>query len=194
MDQPQSETENSEDTPSWTVEELRSQAEPVPPRRDAPGVKAHMRQWSVQNPEKAAVRAEERRRDGKNRKVRMMLSQLIGQETIEKAHMRLDELLDAEQPVVVNLPGEVRDGKPVPGGQEVQFVADNKARLEAVKVVAAYTEGLPVARQINIQADFQSLDDERRALLMGSSAVQEALGELEDVARDEEDAKSDLAV
>ncbi len=155
------------------------QAEPVPvdeqPR--APGVKAAMREWRAQHPQEAAERAEQRRRDGKNRQVRKMLSELIPETTIEKANQRLAEMLDATMPVAVNLPGSVEEGKPVPGGQEVQFVPDNKARLEAIKVVAAYTEGLPVARQINVQADFRTLDDERRLALLGSSAVQEALAE-----------------
>lgn len=139
-----------------------------------------MRNWSEQNPEEAAQRLAARQQKREQRRVAARLSQLIGPEMIGKAAERLDALLDAESPVVVNLPPVMDERKIVSGGQEVQFVADNKARLEAIKVVAAYSEGLPVQRQINIQADFKSLGEERKALMLGSSAVQEALKELDE--------------
>jgi hypothetical protein len=149
------------------------------PAKRAPNMKAAMREWSEQHPQEAAERLAARQRIREQRKAAVLLSQLIGSAMIEKAAGRLDEMLDAQAPVVVNLPGSVEEGKPVQGGQEVQFVPDNRARLEAVKIVAAYSEGLPVARQMVVNADFRDLDAEKRELLMGSSAVMEALGDLQ---------------
>lgn len=152
---------------------------PQEPTGQTSTVKAAMREWAAQHPEEAAQRHAARDRQREQRKAAKVLSELIGPAMIEKAAERLDELLDAQQPVVVNLPPVVDDGKIVSGGQEVQFVSDNKTRLEAVKVVAAYTEGLPIQRQVQITGDFKDLTAETKNVLLGSSAVLEALADLD---------------
>lgn len=134
-------------------------------------VKEKMREWSELHPEEAAARLARRQTNREQRKLAAVLSQLIGAETINKAADRLDELLDAETAVVVGAGG---------GASNVEMVPDNRTRLEAIKVIAAYSEGLPVARQMVVYGDFKDLDEEKRALLMGSRAMQEALADLDE--------------
>ena len=152
---------------------------PNPDSKPLPPVKAKMRAWAEEHPEQAAKRRVARERMREQRKAATTLSQLIGTEMIEKAAERLGDLLDAQQPIVVNLPASYEDGKLVPGGQEVQFVSDNRTQLEAIKVVAAYSEGLPVARQMVISGDFKDLDADQRDVLLGSASVQDALSEVD---------------
>ncbi len=97
---------------------------------------------------------------------------------IEKVAQRLDEMLDAMHPVVLKENDTAGGKATIRGADRVQMVPDNKARLEAIKIVAAYSEGLPVARQLSIQADFKSLSEERKEAMLQSSAVQEALREI----------------
>jgi len=140
-------------------------------KKPAGALKERMRQWAIDRPDEAAQRkiSRDRRREQCHALVR--LSALIGRpEMIEKAGERLDELLDATVAVVV------RDAK---GVDQIKMVSDNKTRLEAIKIVAAYSEGLPVARQLQIHADFKDLDQEKRELLLGAEAVLDALDELD---------------
>jgi hypothetical protein len=135
-------------------------------------LKAAMRAWSEVNPEEAAARLAARQRHGERRKLVARFSELIGEEMIAKAGERLDEMLDATAPVVV--------GKGQ-GEAEIQMVPDNKIRLEAVRLVAAYNEGTPVQRQVIMHGDcFRDLEGEKRALLMSIPAMQETLAELEE--------------
>ena len=81
----------------------------------------------------------------------------------------------------VNGPFVVTPKKPAPNAKPTALPPqspDNKTRLEAVKIVAADSEGLPVARQISIRANFVTLAEERKAMMLKSAAVQEALREL----------------
>ena len=151
-----------------TPEELRSPSDsndPVPP------VKAKMRAWREKHPQEAAERGMARQQSRARKAAAVKFSELIGPEMVEKAAERLDELLNAEAPVVIGV-GQ--------GMSEIEMVPDNRTRLEAVKVVAAYTDGTPIARQFVITGDFRDLDAEKRAVLLDSPAVQEALRELEE--------------
>ena len=134
-------------------------------------MKEAMREWSQVHPEEAAARLAKRLQAREHRKAAVLLSSLIGPEMIAKAAERLDGLLDAEMPVVLGVGG---------GASEIEYVPDNRTRLEAIKVVAAYSEGTPIARQMVLHGDFKDLDAEKRAVMLGSSAVQEALMDLED--------------
>ena len=65
-------------------------------------------------------------------------------------------------------------------GQTLEFVPDNEARLGAIKVVTAYSEGLPVQRQINTTAGFRSLADKREVAMLSSPLLDKALDEFGD--------------
>ena len=136
-----------------------------------PKLKDKMCAWSEQHPEEAARRLAARDASRKRKAAAVKLSELIGEDMIQKAAGVLNDQLEATTAVVV----------PVGQGEgEIEFVPDNRARLEAVKIVAAYTEGTPVARVAVMHADFKDLDAEKRAVLMGSSAVQEALADMDE--------------
>ena len=137
--------------------------------KPAGSVKELMRLRAAENPEEAARRLATRQRKGEQRKFMARLSDLIStQEMITKAAERLKESLDATVAVVVS------DAK---GAGQIQMVPDNKTRLEAIKVVAAYTEGLPVARQMIVH-DFLDLNAAKRELLLSDPVIQESLDEL----------------
>ena len=134
-------------------------------------VKDKMTKWSGQNPQEALDRTRARKEGGGGQRA-TPISQLFTAEDHERAAEVVRESLDAEIAIVV------------PGTKEspayVEHVPDHKSRLEAVKFMAAYTEGLPVARQMVLHGDFKDLDADQRDVLLGSPSVLEVLGEMEE--------------
>lgn len=180
MDTTDSVAEGSSDQPS-PRQRIEAEAAEIVTQRGGSFVKAKMGAFAQKNPLIAAERTAARARAKLVGRFLPGVSGLFTDQNLERAAQVIVEQLDAEMPVVVAGEQTVTEGKIVNTGQSIEFVPDNKARMDAAKFVTAMVEGLPVARQINIQADFKSLDDERKALLLGSSAVQEAL---EDLKRD----------
>lgn len=89
------------------------------------------------------------------------------------------EGLEAVAPVVVREADSVEDGLLVGGGQRVEFVTDYDARLKAATFITHMVEGTPVARQLNVSADWKDIDADRRETLLGSDAAHEALADID---------------
>lgn len=138
-------------------------------------VKDKMKGWSEQNPEDAADRTCTRARASRVRRLVENVSGLFTDEDLTRAAEVVRESMSAELPVVVR-EADVAEG--VSGGQRIEMVPDNKVRLDASKFLTAMVEGTPVARQLNVTADFRSLDDERKKAMLGSPLLDEALDEL----------------
>lgn len=141
-------------------------------------VKDKMTKWSESNPQEAADRTCARARAIRLGRMVQNVSGLFTDANLERAAAVVVEQLEATMPIVVNGPQEVEDKKVVNTGQRVEYVPDNKARMDAAKFVTAMVEGLPVARQMVINGDFKDLDADQRDVLLGSSAVLEALDDL----------------
>lgn len=151
-------------TPSDQVDAAAS----IPHKKPTGGnVREQMRQWRERNPEQAAVVTSARARDRQFRAVASKFSALLGPAHIERAAEVVLEAMEATSPVVTG------EG---PGMSSVEtYVPDHRSRLKAAEMVAHFTEGMPVARQINVSATWADFDSERRAVIMGLDSIREAM-------------------